>query len=98
MQIRPGTIRSFLKRMLFLILLFDCTTFVCDIAQAQSSREEEIAQQQAEKAKHLEPYTPNKAEKILNRVQNFLSAPQNFYPMFILFIVVKQQIWQLAEI
>jgi hypothetical protein len=77
---RPGTIRTF-QRMLFLILLVSFSAFFCNTVGAQSSREDEIAQQQAEKAKVLKPYTPNKAEKILSRLQNFLQAPQNFYPM-----------------
>ena len=80
MKTRPGTIRTF-HRMLFLILLASFLAFFCNTVDAQSSREDEIAQQQAEKAKSLKPYTPSKAEKILNRVQNFLSSPQNFYPM-----------------
>ncbi|HEY7160004.1 MAG TPA: hypothetical protein VH815_02040, partial [Acidobacteriota bacterium] len=60
---RPGAIRI-LRRMLFLILLMSFSAFLCDTVRAQSTREEEIAQQQAEKAKSLKRYTPNKAEKI----------------------------------
>ena len=78
---RPGAIQSIFQRMLLLILLISFSAFFCETVGAQSSREDEIAQQQAEKAKALKPYTPSKAEKILNRVQNFLQAPQNFYPM-----------------
>jgi hypothetical protein len=81
MQTRPGAIRIFFHRTIFLILLVACATLLSGIAQAQSSREAEIAQQQAEKAKHLEPYVPSKGERILMRLQNFLQAPQNFYPM-----------------
>lgn len=80
MKIRPGAILIF-QWMLFLISLLGFSAFLCDTALAQSTREEEIAKEQAEKAKALKRYTPSKAEKILNRVQNFLSAPQNFYPM-----------------
>ncbi len=77
---RPGAIRI-LHRMLFLLLLMSFSAFLCDTARAQSSREDEIAQQQAEKAKTLKPYTPSTAERILMRAQNFLQAPQNFYPL-----------------
>ncbi len=80
LQTRPGAIRI-LHRLLFLLLLLSFSAFLCDYARAQSSREDEIAQQQAEKAKTLKPYTPSTAEKILMRAQNFLQAPQNFYPL-----------------
>lgn len=77
---RLGAIRI-LHRMLFLLLLMSFSAFLCDTARAQSSREDEIAQQQAEKAKTLKVYTPSTAERILMRAQNFLQAPQNFYPL-----------------
>lgn len=52
-------------------------------AIAQQTRVEEITAQQAEKAKHLGPYKPNKAEGILLRVERWglLSGmPVGFYP------------------
>jgi hypothetical protein len=81
MLIRPGANQNIFHRTLFLIVALSFTTLLCGIAQAQSTRAEEIANQQAEKAKHLEPFVPSKAEKILIKLQNFLQAPQNFYPM-----------------
>ena len=52
-------------------------------AVAQETREAAIAAQQAEKAAHLAPYVPNKAEAALDKAFNLLTLPPNgFYPVF----------------
>ena len=52
-------------------------------ARAQESREEVIAQAQAEKARELRPYAPNKAEAILKQAQDLLIlSPNGFFPVF----------------
>ncbi len=52
-------------------------------AFAQNSREESITQAQAEKAQRLVPYTPNKAELILDQLTDTLvENPNGFYPYF----------------
>jgi hypothetical protein len=82
MQIQTGEmlkIRQIIRSVFSIVFLI--LMAITGNASAQSTREDEIAQQQAEKAKDLKRYAPNKAEKILTKVQNFLQAPQNFYPM-----------------
>jgi hypothetical protein len=50
---------------------------------AQDSREQTIAQAQAEKAKQLKPYTPNQAERLINWAEeNLILQPEGFYPLF----------------
>ena len=52
-------------------------------ASAQDSREQAIAQAQAEKAKQLRPYTPNQAERLINWAEeNLILQPEGFYPLF----------------
>lgn len=50
-------------------------------AHAQDTRAGEIAQQQADKAAALRPYTPSRFEKIMNGLeQGFASPPDGFFP------------------
>lgn len=50
-------------------------------AEAQQSREEELAQAQAEKAKALHPYEPNAAERVIAKAGRALAGPPTgFYP------------------
>jgi hypothetical protein len=50
---------------------------------AQETRAEVIAQQQADKAKHLHLYEPSKPELVLNRVQRlFAGPPSGAFPVF----------------
>ena len=50
---------------------------------AQDTRADEIAQAQAEKAQHLAPYVPSKAERIAAELQQkLLGDPSGFYPWF----------------
>ncbi len=52
-------------------------------ADAQETREEEIAKKQAEKAKTAAPYVPNKFEAVMGRIESaFVSPPSGFYPAF----------------
>jgi hypothetical protein len=52
-------------------------------AEAQETREEEIAKKQAEKAKSAAPYVPNKFEAAMGRIESaFVSPPSGFYPAF----------------
>ena len=52
-------------------------------ADAQETREEEIAKKQAEKAKTAAPYVPNKFEAVMGRIESaFASPPSGFYPAF----------------
>ena len=52
-------------------------------ADAQETREEEIAKKQAEKAKTAAPYVPNKFEAVMARIESaFVSPPSGFYPAF----------------
>ena len=46
------------------------------------SRAAELEQAQAEKAKDLKPYVPNKAEKYLNYAETMLTTGMNFHPYF----------------
>jgi hypothetical protein len=53
------------------------------ISAAQETRAGTIAEAQAEKAKQLKPYQPNKAERIaLDMKRKFLETPNGFYPWF----------------
>ncbi|HSE43009.1 MAG TPA: hypothetical protein VLH08_19775 [Acidobacteriota bacterium] len=92
MQTHAGPGLSKLHRVLNAISLIVISIFIfgvvastfSEVASAQSTREEEIKQQQAEKAKALKVYTPNKAERLLIRIQNlsfFGGQPRGFYPM-----------------
>lgn len=50
-------------------------------AEARQSREEELAQAQAEKAKALHPYEPNAAERVIAKAGRALAGPPTgFYP------------------
>jgi hypothetical protein len=49
---------------------------------AQETREATIAQQQAEKAKNLAEYKPNRAEEWINRIEDNFLVPSGFYPYF----------------
>jgi AAA family ATP:ADP antiporter len=49
-------------------------------ASAQESREALLAAQQAEKASHLQPYTPTALEQRLDFVSKRLLAPRTFFP------------------
>jgi hypothetical protein len=52
-------------------------------ANAQETREEEIAKKQAEKAKTAAPYVPNKYEAFMARIEStFASPPSGFLPVF----------------
>ena len=52
-------------------------------AYAQETREQVIVQAQAEKAKQLKPYEPNKLEQVLAHLQGaFILTPDGFYPVF----------------
>jgi len=52
-------------------------------ALAQDSREDEIAQRQAEKATELRTYKPNRVEEVLKQFQDALVlAPNGAYPVF----------------
>ena len=58
-------------------------TTVAAAASAQDSRADVIAQAQAEKAQHLAPYVPSRAEEIAAQVQQrLLGDPSGFYPWF----------------
>jgi hypothetical protein len=53
------------------------------VAAQDETRAGAIAQQQAEKAQHLAPYEPTKAEQIAAEVQRrFLGSPDGLYPWF----------------
>ena len=81
MECRTGRMkRTFLKATLF--FLFILTAF-CEVIYAQSTRSEVVTQAQAEKAKVLKPYVPNKAERIIMRLQELPfvgGAPKGWYP------------------
>jgi hypothetical protein len=49
---------------------------------AQETREGTITQQQAEKAKNLAVYQPNKAEEWIKRIEDNFLVPSGFYPYF----------------
>jgi AAA family ATP:ADP antiporter len=51
-------------------------------AQAQASREEVVATQQAQKAAQLSPYVPDSLERKLDKVDSLLSSKHHFYPYF----------------
>lgn len=62
-----------------LLLFLSC--FAASSLAAQDSRSEEIARQQAEKAKGLKPYEPSAAERILVDLQRkFIEQPGGFFP------------------
>lgn len=63
----------------FLLVAF----FVTADANAQTTRAEELAAKQAEKAKNLAPRKPTAAEKWISRVQGtFTGTRRGFYPFF----------------
>ena len=49
---------------------------------AQETREGTITQQQAEKAKNLAEYEPNRAEVLIKRIEDNFLVPSGFYPYF----------------
>ena len=56
---------------------------VSSVAVAQESRAALIAAQQADKAKRLQPYVPNRAEEVLVKLKReFLEQPSGLYPYF----------------
>ena len=56
---------------------------ICAPVVAQETREAQIAAEQAEKATHLHPYEPSKAEVMFVRVTTgFIETPSGFYPSF----------------
>ena len=56
---------------------------VTAVAAAQDSRAAMIAAQQADKAKRLQPYVPNRAEEVLIKLKReFLEQPSGLYPYF----------------
>lgn len=69
-------------------LLLTCGVFVFAGLQAvpvaaQETRAAVIAAQQAEKAKHLEPYRPSRVEKVITDFRRrAFEAPGGFYPSF----------------
>src|SRR3990172_2112427 len=67
---------ALLPVLLFLIL------FVASIPAQGQSRVDDIKKQQAEKAQHLAPYVPTKAEGIIIKIQGLglLTAPRCLYP------------------
>ena len=59
------------------------TALIAATAHAQETRADIIAQAQAEKASHLAPYVPSKAEEVLSNIQRrFLGSPDGWYPWF----------------
>ena len=52
------------------------------VSGAQDTREATITQQQAEKAKAITPYVPNRAEELIQQIQNTFLTPSGFYPYF----------------
>ncbi len=51
-------------------------------ARAQETREDDLAKKQAEKAKHLEPYTPSAPERWTEVAESLLLQPPRLYPFF----------------
>jgi hypothetical protein len=69
-------------RFLKFLLLLSAFIFY-QSAFAEETRAGKLAEKQAEKAKHLEPYKQNKAESLLVKVQDrLLGAVGGFYPFF----------------
>jgi len=57
--------------------------FRCGPAQAQDTRAEEIAAEQAKKARELQPYVPSAAERwVQTFAREFVEEPGGFYPFF----------------
>jgi hypothetical protein len=74
---------QYARRGLLVTLALSALLLGPGVANAQESREESIAAAQAEKAKHLAPYVPNRAEALLSRALTALTVePNGFYPMF----------------
>ena len=62
---------------------FCCLVVAAAPVAAQTSRAAVIAEQQAEKAKTLHPYIPNKAEALItSATRSFIEIPAGFYPAF----------------
>jgi len=62
------------------LVVFNCTAA---FAQQQETRTDEIAVEQAKKAKELKPYEPGTAERWTEWVsREFLTEPGGFYPFF----------------
>jgi hypothetical protein len=66
------------------IFAFIAVLLTASWSTAQSSRAEVLAEQKAAKAKELHPYEPNKAQRIVQKLENsgFLGGqPRGFYPV-----------------
>jgi hypothetical protein len=64
-------------------LLALCLLSATAPAVAQDTRAAVIGEEQAEKAKTLRPYEPNRAERLVTRAtRNLLESPGGFYPSF----------------
>ena len=75
---RPRPVRLLLVSLAVPLLVFAVTT-----AQAQDSREAEIARAKAEKAKALHPYVPSKAETYIGRAEDLmLTGGLHWHPFF----------------
>jgi len=60
-----------------------CLLLAPSLASAQDTREAEIAALQREKAAHLAPHRPHRAEELLLQVrQTLIEQPSGFYPYF----------------
>lgn len=77
---RMLSVKEFLKKTILLLVSLSLTFAFAGILSAQSTRAQELAEKQEEKSTHLAPYVPNKGERILKRFENFLQAPDKFYP------------------
>ena len=65
-DMRESTQRTRPVRLLLVSLAVPLLVFAVTTAQAQDSREAEIARAKAEKAKALHPYVPSKAETYID--------------------------------
>src|SRR5215208_3563146 len=75
---RPRPVRLLLVSLAVPLLVCAVTT-----AQAQDSREAEIARAKAEKAKALHPYVPSKAETYIGRAEDLmLTGGLHWHPFF----------------
>lgn len=78
----PAFKTTTLQRLIRTCLKVALSFFVASAtATAQETREQEIADEQADKAKRLVPYLPTKAERILGRIQSgFVELNSGFFP------------------
>lgn len=73
----------FCSRRVPAVALLAASLTVPAAVSAQDTREEVIAAEQAEKATHLAPRVPNRAERLLTRVKRTLyEQPSGLYPYF----------------